>query len=161
MSYQTKLSIYWHVSYARHLISDYYIFPGLSYTHMATPMPEAYRRERYVPRGVSNRRAALQWVQENGEDSGVLYFLDDDNAIDIRLFNEMRSTQTVSMWPVGLIGDYTVSSPVIRNVSFITLIYLAELVKRTSLLQGWSEVVNFKKICFCFQRINTFRESSQ
>lgn len=81
------------------------------------PMPEAYRREKYVPRGVSNRRAALQWVQENGEDSGVLYFLDDDNAIDIRLFNEMRSTQIVSMWPVGLIGDYTVSSPVVRNVS--------------------------------------------
>lgn len=103
---------------------------------MATPMPEAYRREKYVPRGVSNRRAALQWVQENGEDSGVLYFLDDDNAIDIRLFNEMRSTQTVSMWPVGLIGEYTVSSPVIRNVSVITLIHLVELAKKTPLLQG-------------------------
>lgn len=89
---------------------------------MATPMPEAYRREKYVPRGVSNRRAALQWVQENGEDSGVLYFLDDDNAIDIRLFNEMRSTQTVSMWPVGLIGEYTVSSPVVRNVSSVLLL---------------------------------------
>ncbi|XP_063861820.1 galactosylgalactosylxylosylprotein 3-beta-glucuronosyltransferase S-like isoform X2 [Scylla paramamosain] len=88
---------------------------GLSYTHLASPMPEVYRREKYVPRGVSNRRAALQWVQENGEDTGVLYFLDDDNAIDIRLFNEMRLTQTVSMWPVGLIGEYTVSSPVVKG----------------------------------------------
>ncbi|MPC25571.1 Galactosylgalactosylxylosylprotein 3-beta-glucuronosyltransferase S [Portunus trituberculatus] len=91
------------------------ILSGLSYTHLVSPMPEVYRKEKYVPRGVSNRRAALQWVQENGEDTGVLYFLDDDNAIDIRLFNEMRSTETVSMWPVGLIGEYTVSSPVVKG----------------------------------------------
>lgn len=87
---------------------------GLPYTHLATPMPDVYRRERYVPRGVSNRRAALQWVRDNGENTGVLFFLDDDNAIDIRLFEEMRSTETVSMWPVGLIGEYTVSSPIVK-----------------------------------------------
>ena len=79
-------------------------------------MPDVYRRERYVPRGVSNRRAALQWVKEHGDDNGVLFFLDDDNAVDIRLFEEMRSTDKVSMWPVGLIGDYTVSSPVVNEV---------------------------------------------
>ncbi|KAK3878925.1 hypothetical protein Pcinc_016468 [Petrolisthes cinctipes] len=88
---------------------------GLPFTHLATPMPEVYRRERYVPRGVSNRRAALQWVKEEGHDHGVLFFLDDDNAIDVRLFEEMRHTKTVSMWPVGLIGDYTVSSPIVRD----------------------------------------------
>lgn len=125
------------------LISNQCYFPGLSYTHMATPMPEAYRREKYVPRGVSNRRAALQWVQENGEDSGVLYFLDDDNAIDIRLFNEMRSTKTVSMWPVGLIGDYTVSSPVVKNVSFVTLILL-HLVELSKILDEFSFVSTVK-----------------
>nr|XP_053641330.1 galactosylgalactosylxylosylprotein 3-beta-glucuronosyltransferase S-like isoform X3 [Cherax quadricarinatus] len=88
---------------------------GLPYTHLATPMPDVYRKERYVPRGVSNRRAALQWVRDYGKNTGVLFFLDDDNAIDIRLFEEMRSTETVSMWPVGLIGEYTVSSPVVKN----------------------------------------------
>lgn len=88
---------------------------GLSYTHLASPMPEVYRKERYVPRGVSNRRAALEWVQEHGSDRGVLFFLDDDNAIDVRLFEEMRPTETVSMWPVGLIGDYTVSSPIVKD----------------------------------------------
>lgn len=88
---------------------------GLPYTHIASPMPEVYRRERYVPRGVSNRRAALEWVREYGEEDGVLYFLDDDNAIDIRLFTEMRTTKKVSMWPVGLIGEYTVSSPVVKD----------------------------------------------
>lgn len=82
-------------------------------------MPDVYRKERYVPRGVSNRRAALQWVRENGENEGVLFFLDDDNAVDIRLFEEMRSTEIVSMWPVGLIGEYTVSSPVVKDVSHI------------------------------------------
>lgn len=88
-------------------------------------MPEAYRRERYVPRGVSNRRAALQWVQDEGQDRGVLFFLDDDNAIDVRLFEEMRHTKTVSMWPVGLIGDYTVSSPVVRDVRIYLLLFIS------------------------------------
>ncbi|CAL4061019.1 unnamed protein product, partial [Meganyctiphanes norvegica] len=88
---------------------------GLPYTHIASPMPEVYRKERYVPRGVSNRRASLEWVREYGEDTGILYFLDDDNAIDIRLFEEMRTTKKVSMWPVGLIGEYTVSSPVVKD----------------------------------------------
>lgn len=96
---------------------------GLPYTHLASPMPEVYRKERYVPRGVSNRRAALEWVQEHGSDRGVLFFLDDDNAIDVRLFEEMRPTETVSMWPVGLIGDYTVSSPIVKDVSILESLF--------------------------------------
>lgn len=48
---------------------------------------------------------------------GVLYFGDDDNTFDLRLFSEIRFTHRVSMFPVGLIGDYSVSSPVVRKVS--------------------------------------------
>ena len=86
-------------------------------------MPDIYRKQRYVPRGVSNRRAALQWVKDNGADNGILYFLDDDNTIDIRLFDEMRDTQKISMWPVGLIGEYTVSSPVLNKVILFLYIF--------------------------------------
>ena len=87
-------------------------------------MPDIYRRLTFGPRGVSNRRAALQWVKENGIDDSVLYFLDDDNAIDIRLFEEMRYTKKVSMFPVGLVGKYSVSSPVLNKVSpFTKIVY--------------------------------------
>lgn len=48
---------------------------------------------------------------------GVLYFGDDDNSFDLRLFSEIRHTQRVSMFPVGLIGDYSISSPIVKNVS--------------------------------------------
>lgn len=46
---------------------------------------------------------------------GVLYFGDDDNTFDLRLFTEIRKTRTVSMFPVGLIGDFGFSSPVVEN----------------------------------------------
>ncbi|RXG69470.1 Galactosylgalactosylxylosylprotein 3-beta-glucuronosyltransferase S [Armadillidium vulgare] len=97
------------------VLSDFLEKLGLPFTHIASPMPDIYRKLSQAPRGVSNRRAALQWVRDHGADNGVLYFLDDDNAIDIRLFEEMRDTRKVSMWPVGLIGLYSVSSPVLND----------------------------------------------
>ena len=54
------------------------------------PMPIEYRIDRYYqPRGVSNRMAALDWIRRNGIKSGVLYFADDDNTYDIRIFEEV------------------------------------------------------------------------
>lgn len=54
--------------------------------------------------------------------TGVLYFGDDDNTYDVRLFDEMRDTRNISMFPVGLVGDYAVSAPVVREVNNITTI---------------------------------------
>jgi hypothetical protein len=34
----------------------------------------------------------------------VIYFADDDNTYDIRLFKEIATTQKISMFPVGFIG---------------------------------------------------------
>ncbi|XP_045531054.1 galactosylgalactosylxylosylprotein 3-beta-glucuronosyltransferase S-like [Pieris brassicae] len=86
---------------------------GLPYTHISSPKPYIYKGTNF-PRGVANRRAALSWLQENA-DEGVLYFGDDDNTIDLQLFDEIRLTKKVSMFPVGLIGDYGVSSPVVKD----------------------------------------------
>lgn len=72
-----------------------------------------------MPRGVANRRAAINWIRQNGKKPGVMYFGDDDNTFDLRLFNEIRYTNRVSMFPVGLIGQYSISSPVVRKVSAI------------------------------------------
>ncbi len=35
----------------------------------------------------------------------MVYFADDDNTYDIRLFNEIATTQRISMFPVGFIGS--------------------------------------------------------
>lgn len=78
-------------------------------------MPAVYRKASVVPRGVANRRAALNWIRKNIK-TGVLYFGDDDNTFDLRLFEEIRNTKRVSMFPVGLIGDYGVSSPIVKEV---------------------------------------------
>ncbi|XP_043204743.1 galactosylgalactosylxylosylprotein 3-beta-glucuronosyltransferase S-like [Amphibalanus amphitrite] len=89
---------------------------GIPYVHLASAMPAQYRSERYVPRGVSNRRAAMSWLRDQSpQPTGVMYFLDDDNTIDIRLLEQMRHTKKVSMFPVGLVADYLVSSPIVQE----------------------------------------------
>ncbi|XP_055545540.1 galactosylgalactosylxylosylprotein 3-beta-glucuronosyltransferase S [Wyeomyia smithii] len=88
---------------------------GIPYTHIASPMPVFYRTRKLVPRGVANRRAALSWIRNNNKKTGVLYFGDDDNTFDLKLFSEIRTTKKVSMFPVGLIGDYAVSTPIVSN----------------------------------------------
>ena len=45
---------------------------------------------------------------------GVVYFGDDDNTYDLRLFDEIRWTERVSVFPVGLIG-YAMSSPIVQR----------------------------------------------
>ena len=69
-------------------------------------------------RGVHNRNAALAWIRReaksvSGDRASIVYFADDDNAYDIRLFEEIRRTKKVSMFPVGCIGGTGVSTPVI------------------------------------------------
>ncbi|XP_017467288.1 PREDICTED: galactosylgalactosylxylosylprotein 3-beta-glucuronosyltransferase S [Rhagoletis zephyria] len=96
-------------------IDDLLIKLGLPFTHLASPMPEFYRKKKPLPRGVANRRAAIRWLRQRNITNGVLYFGDDDNTYDLKLFSEIRDTQRVSMFPVGLIEEYSVSGPVVRG----------------------------------------------
>ena len=67
----------------------------IDFLFYTAPMPELYRKKGKAswPKGVSNRNEALKWifqyVQESGDFSGALYFADDDNTYDIRLFEEV------------------------------------------------------------------------
>lgn len=97
------------------MLDDLLLDFGIPYTHLASPMPEKYRKESTAPRGVANRRAALQWIKANNIKTGVLYFGDDDNTFHLKLFTEIRNTKIVSMFPVGLIGKYAVSSPIVKD----------------------------------------------
>ncbi|XP_036326182.1 galactosylgalactosylxylosylprotein 3-beta-glucuronosyltransferase P-like isoform X1 [Rhagoletis pomonella] len=87
---------------------------GVPYEYFLAPMPEQYKTKKTKPRGVSNRNRGLDYIRANAT-SGVLYFADDDNTYDISIFEQMRYTKKVSMWPVGLVTKYGVSSPIIRD----------------------------------------------
>jgi beta-1,3-glucuronyltransferase len=103
----------------------------LSYTHLTSPMPDFYNNFKHKPKGVAGRRAALTWLRlhlvnysramtKRGKlQPGVFYFGDDDNSFDLRLFDEIRKTKIVSVFPVGLVGDYGFSSPIVRDSKVI------------------------------------------
>lgn len=77
-------------------------------------MPDRFKKRVVKPRGVSNRNRGLAWIRKNASD-GVFYFADDDNTYDLEIFDQMRYTKKVSMWPVGLVTKYGLSSPIVRN----------------------------------------------
>ena len=45
---------------------------------------------------------------------GVLYFADDDNTYSMQLFEEMRYTKRVSVWPVAFAGGLMVERPKLK-----------------------------------------------
>ncbi|XP_042878392.1 galactosylgalactosylxylosylprotein 3-beta-glucuronosyltransferase P-like [Penaeus japonicus] len=87
---------------------------GIPYTHLCATMPDEYKDQKSMGKGVFNRREGLRWLRENAHE-GVLYFADDDNAYDIRLFEQMRTTKKASVFPVGMILSYGISAPIVRN----------------------------------------------
>lgn len=67
-------------------------------------------------RGVEQRNSALKWLRRNlrlGVDKGVVYFMDDDNTYDIKVFSEMAKIKKVGVWPVGLVGGLNVEAPIL------------------------------------------------
>jgi len=87
--------------------------------HLLGSRPITHRDKR-SGRGVSNRLRGLQWLRQTFSGSnqeGIIYFADDDNAYDIRVFKEMKDTRLISVWPVGLIAKIGVSSPVINSTT--------------------------------------------
>ncbi|CAG0920400.1 unnamed protein product [Notodromas monacha] len=96
---------------------------GVAYTHLNVPTdprfktPEAVRARLKPPRGVRQRNAGLHYLSEKftveKSPDGVVYFADDDNTYDLRLFDEMRSIKGVGVWPVALVGGLLVEKPLV------------------------------------------------
>ena len=69
------------------------------------------------------RNYALSWIQSHFKNQPntkdrVIYFGNDDNTYDLRIFGEMRHTTKVTMFPVGFAGGingYGVSSPILDS----------------------------------------------
>ncbi|XP_038643240.1 galactosylgalactosylxylosylprotein 3-beta-glucuronosyltransferase 3, partial [Scyliorhinus canicula] len=104
------------------LVADLLAQSGLSYTHLNLPTPTIYKlRESdpnwLKPRGVEQRNRGIQWLRENRElsEEAVVYFADDDNTYSLKLFDEMRWTKRVSVWPVGLVGGLRFERPLVEN----------------------------------------------
>ncbi|CAN8017058.1 unnamed protein product, partial [Ixodes persulcatus] len=85
---------------------------GVPFVHLLGPCPKN-RRNPGHGRGVSGRLRGLDWLRKHAALPGVLYFADDDNSYDHRLFDEIRWTRAVSVFPVGAIQKTGVSSPVV------------------------------------------------
>jgi hypothetical protein len=70
-------------------------------------------------RGWTHRNFALDYLRTVYSDynkNAVVYFADDDNSYDIRLFNDyIRNVKTIGVWAVGLSGAAKVESPYVEN----------------------------------------------
>ncbi|CAN7999672.1 unnamed protein product [Ixodes hexagonus] len=95
---------------------------GVAHTHLhaATPPDQVLgpgQPSWLRPKGVLQRNRALRWLRDSlpRGSPGVVFFADDDNTYDLRLFTEMRDTRGVSVWPVGLVGGLVVEKPLVRD----------------------------------------------
>uniref|UniRef100_A0A8R1DJ36 Galactosylgalactosylxylosylprotein 3-beta-glucuronosyltransferase n=1 Tax=Caenorhabditis japonica TaxID=281687 RepID=A0A8R1DJ36_CAEJA len=87
---------------------------NLPFTYMAHKTAVGYPR-----RGWYQRTMALKFIRSNttqilgqDHDEGVVYFGDDDNSYDIRLFTDyIRNVKKLGLWAVGLVGGAVVEAP--------------------------------------------------
>ncbi|CAJ0564380.1 unnamed protein product, partial [Mesorhabditis spiculigera] len=89
----------------------------LPYTYILAKTKPGYPR-----RGWYQRDTALGYLRNytsritgNSKDA-VVYFGDDDNAYDLRLFEEyIRNVKKIGIWGVGLVGGILVESPAVQK----------------------------------------------
>ncbi|KAI6242867.1 Galactosylgalactosylxylosylprotein 3-beta-glucuronosyltransferase [Aphelenchoides fujianensis] len=70
-------------------------------------------------RGWTHRNMGLEYVRKNYKNyrrNAVVYFADDDNSYDIRLFDRyVRNVKSIGVWAVGLAGGALVEAPHVEN----------------------------------------------
>ncbi|XP_068611811.1 galactosylgalactosylxylosylprotein 3-beta-glucuronosyltransferase 3 [Brachionichthys hirsutus] len=108
------------------LVTNFLLKSGLTFTHLHMLTPKDSKLQegdpRWLkPRGVEQRNEGLRWLREarraapaGDQQQGVVYFADDDNTYSLELFDEMRSTQRVAVWPVGIVGGMKYERPVVE-----------------------------------------------
>ncbi|XP_030845357.1 galactosylgalactosylxylosylprotein 3-beta-glucuronosyltransferase 1-like [Strongylocentrotus purpuratus] len=99
------------------LVSRLLTNSGLTYTHL-----NVKKQDKTTHRGIPQRNIGIDWILENvtRDQEGVVYFADDDNTYNLRLFEEMRTTQKVSIWPVGLVGGIRFESPILNDAGKVS-----------------------------------------
>ncbi|KAG8136791.1 hypothetical protein E2320_005349, partial [Naja naja] len=102
------------------LVSNLLEKTGIHFTHLNIETPKSLKLglswiSSYTPRGTFQRNLGLHWLRESFSTTpapeGVVYFADDDNTYSLELFEEMRYTKKVSVWPVAFVGGLRYESP--------------------------------------------------
>ncbi|XP_077485299.1 galactosylgalactosylxylosylprotein 3-beta-glucuronosyltransferase P-like [Amblyomma americanum] len=104
------------------LVSGIISRSGLPCAHLVARTPEKYR-EVFKGKGVTQRMRALAWLRANGTLPAVLYFADDDNAYDHRIFSQISRIRRIGVFPVGLVGRTYLSSPVVSRKGVVVGFY--------------------------------------
>ncbi|XP_045479762.1 galactosylgalactosylxylosylprotein 3-beta-glucuronosyltransferase I isoform X1 [Harmonia axyridis] len=91
------------------------------YVHLNAKTPQFQTLKAKDPRwkkhrGVEQRNAALKWIREHIKPHGskkVIFFMDDDNTYDVKIFEEIMKVHKVGVWPVGLVGGLNLETPLL------------------------------------------------
>nr|XP_061794968.1 galactosylgalactosylxylosylprotein 3-beta-glucuronosyltransferase 1-like [Nerophis lumbriciformis] len=98
------------------LVSRFLNKTGLKYTHLTALSPTF----KTITKGTLQRNAGLSWLRQTfdvkNHPPGVVYFGDDDNSYSLQLFEEMRWTKRVSVWPVAFVGGAWYETPKVNNL---------------------------------------------
>uniref|UniRef100_A0A914VQL5 Galactosylgalactosylxylosylprotein 3-beta-glucuronosyltransferase n=1 Tax=Plectus sambesii TaxID=2011161 RepID=A0A914VQL5_9BILA len=91
----------------------------ISHTLLWRKTPPHYPGKGWLPRSY-----ALDFIRNHFRDqkdiSAVVFFGDDDNAYDLRLFTDyIRHVDSVGVWAVGLVGGAIVEAPKVDNGTVI------------------------------------------
>ncbi|XP_052093947.1 galactosylgalactosylxylosylprotein 3-beta-glucuronosyltransferase 2-like [Mytilus californianus] len=100
-------------TFTNHNVHDLLQTSNISFTYIA----QAKRKSSNASKGNDQKNAAIQWITKNHRfgEPAVVYFADDDNTYDLRLFEEMRYTKKLSMWPVGFSGKMRLEKPIVKD----------------------------------------------
>ncbi|KAL3116201.1 hypothetical protein niasHT_002325 [Heterodera trifolii] len=87
---------------------------GIPFTYFSTTTKPGFPK-----RGWTHRNVGLDFVRQQYAlfpQNGVVYFADDDNSYDIRLFERyIKKVRTIGIWAVGLAGSAIVEAPHVEN----------------------------------------------
>eukprot|EP00054_Salpingoeca_dolichothecata_P018375 m.112794 g.112794 ORF g.112794 m.112794 type:complete len:301 (+) comp22844_c0_seq4:90-992(+) len=96
------------------LVENVLLASGLSYTHLN-------KKEEHIAhkfRAGDVRNEGIRYIRRLDpppHPDSVVYFADDDNAYDARLFNEIKQVRQVGVWPVAYSGGRRVEFPVVKE----------------------------------------------
>uniref|UniRef100_A0A803JLB5 Galactosylgalactosylxylosylprotein 3-beta-glucuronosyltransferase n=1 Tax=Xenopus tropicalis TaxID=8364 RepID=A0A803JLB5_XENTR len=97
------------------LVTNFLKSSGIQHTQLCVKTPAGVTKAR----GTLQRNVGLCWLRETFQlteaPSGVVYFADDDNTYNLEIFEEMRYTNKVSVWPVGFAGGLRYESLVLND----------------------------------------------
>ena len=65
----------------------------IPFSHLTCGNRPSKNCTRFCARGWTVRNCALEWLNKTGIEHGVIYFADDDNFYDVRLFDEVRTVR--------------------------------------------------------------------